>query len=238
MTESGDLETRVRDLSTRLRQVESSQETIVDEVIDQVLQLLGMSKALKYIPDLKRIEDEMKLIKDNMDADVELLRESLLAVSQPQVPPKALMASTDRADIEGMRNKLAALDQMVHEKFATMDYEFKEKLANLKHEINNHPLNPRVDKLEDDMINYVTKDLFRSVQDSLIDFATTETTDVLLRKINRLDEKFVTKGDFEVSTEELKLHIDEKLSEKLSIDEFNENLNNLDADVDAKIAPI
>jgi hypothetical protein len=72
----------------------------------------------------------------------------------------------------------------------------------------------------------------------LIDFATTETTDVLLRKINRLDEKFVTKGDFEVSTEELKLHIEEKLAEKLSVDEFNENLNNLDADVDAKIAPI
>ena len=63
MTESGDLETRVRDLSKRLQQLESSQETIVDDVIDQVLQLLGMSKAMKYIPDLKRIEDEMQLIK-------------------------------------------------------------------------------------------------------------------------------------------------------------------------------
>ena len=99
-----------------------------------------------------------------MDADVELLRESLLAVTQPQVPPpKALMASTDRADLDGLRSKLASLDQLVLEKFASMENDFKEKLAVLKHDLNNHPLNPRVDKLEDDTINYVTKDVFRAV---------------------------------------------------------------------------
>jgi hypothetical protein len=62
-----------------------------------------------------------------------------------------------------------------------------------------------VDQIEDSFINYVPKDMFRAVQDSLIDFATNETTDVILRRIAKLDEKFLTISEYNVLTDELKL---------------------------------
>jgi|LauGreDrversion4_2_1035121.scaffolds.fasta_scaffold1364281_1 hypothetical protein len=48
------------------------------------------TKAQRYIPDLKRIEEEIRLIKKNMDDDVDALRETIIAVSQPVAPPKGL----------------------------------------------------------------------------------------------------------------------------------------------------
>jgi hypothetical protein len=85
-----------------------------------------------------------------------------------------------------------------------------------------------VDQIEDSFINYVPKDMFRAVQDSLIDFATNETTDVILRRIAKLDEKFLTISEFNVLTDELKLQLDEKLDAKLSITDFNDNMANMD----------
>ena len=85
-----------------------------------------------------------------------------------------------------------------------------------------------MDQIEDSFINYVPKDMFRAVQDSLIDFATNETTDVILRRIAKLDEKFLTISEFNVLTDELKLQLDEKLDAKLSITDFNDNMANMD----------
>ena len=70
--------------------------------------------------------------------------------------------------------------------------------------------------------------MFRAVQDSLIDFATNETTDVILRRIAKLDEKFLTISEFNVLTDELKLQLDEKFDTKLSITDFNDNMANMD----------
>jgi hypothetical protein len=55
------------------------------------------------------------LFKKNVDADVDTLRESLIAVSQPPVisPPKGLMASHEKADLDGIRGKIAILDQQM-----------------------------------------------------------------------------------------------------------------------------
>ena len=55
------------------------------------------------------------------------------------------MASHDKADVDGIRNKVALLDQEMHEKLAKLDYETKEKLQSLQHTINNHPITSRVD---------------------------------------------------------------------------------------------
>ena len=76
-------------------------------------------------------------------------------MSQPPViaPPKGLMSSHDKADLDGIRGKIAILDQQMQEKFDKIDYELKEKLASLNHTINNHPVNSRVDQIEDSLIN-------------------------------------------------------------------------------------
>ncbi len=103
------------------------------------------------------------MFKKNVDDDVDALRETIIAVSQPVAPPKGLMASQDKADLDGVRGKIAILDQQMQEKFAKIDYELKEKLASLTHTINNHPVNSRVDQIEDSLINYVGKDMFRAV---------------------------------------------------------------------------
>lgn len=121
------------------------------------------TKAQRYIPDLKRIEDEIKLIKKNMDDDVDALRETIIAVSQPVAPPKGLISSHDKDDLDGIRFKIAILDQQMQEKFAKVDYEMKEKISSLTHTINNHPVISRVDQIEDSLINYVGKDMFRAV---------------------------------------------------------------------------
>ena len=51
----------------------------------------------------------------------------------------------------------------MQEKFAKVDYEMKEKISSLTHTINNHPVISRVDQIEDSLINYVAKDMFRAV---------------------------------------------------------------------------
>ena len=124
------------------------------------------------------------------------------------------------------------------EKFAKIDYELKQKLASLNNTINNHPVNSRVDQIEDQLINYVGKDMFRAVQDSLIDFATVETTDVILRRIAKLDEKFLTIDDYHMHTDELKLNLDEKFDTKLSITDFNENMTHMETDMGERMDPI
>ena len=146
MTE--EIEQKVIQISQRVKALEKNQETLVDEVIDQVLSMFSTTtKAQKYIPDLKRIEEDLRLFKKNVDDDVDALRESLIAVSQPPVisPPKGLMASHEKADLDGIRGKISILDQQMQEKFAKIDYELKEKLASMNHLINNHPVNTRVD---------------------------------------------------------------------------------------------
>lgn len=238
---SEEIEQKVTQLSQRVKTLEKTQETLVDEVIDQVLAMFSTTtKAQKYIPDLKRIDEDLKSFKKNIDADVDTLRESLIAVSQPPViaPPKGLMSSHDKADLDGIRGKIAILDQQMQEKFAKIDYELKEKLASLNHTINNHPVNSRVDQIEDSLINYVGKDMFRAVQDSLIDFATVETTDVILRRIAKLDDKFLTISDYHMHTDELKLNLDEKFDTKLSITDFNENITQIEEDMGQKMDPI
>ena len=113
---SEEIEQKVSQLSQRVKALEKTQETLVDEVIDQVLAMFSTTtKAQKYIPDLKRIEEDFKLFKKNVDADVDTLRESLIAVSQPPVisPPKGLMASHEKADLDGIRGKIAILDQQM-----------------------------------------------------------------------------------------------------------------------------
>jgi hypothetical protein len=59
----------------------------------------------------------------------------------------------------------------------------------------------------------------------LIDFATVETTDVILRRIAKLDEKYLTISDYRMYTDELKLNLDEKFDSKLAITDFNENIS-------------
>jgi hypothetical protein len=59
----------------------------------------------------------------------------------------------------------------------------------------------------------------------LIDFATVETTDVILRRIAKLDEKYLTISDYHMYTDELKLNLDEKFDSKLAITDFNENIS-------------
>ena len=80
--------------------------------------------------------------------------------------------------------------------------------------------------------------MFRAVQDSLIDYATVETTDVILRRIAKLDEKFLTIADYQMYTDELKLNLDEKFDTKLSITDFNENITQLEDDMGQKMDPI
>ena len=80
--------------------------------------------------------------------------------------------------------------------------------------------------------------MFRAVQDSLIDYATVETTDVILRRIAKLDEKFLTIADYHMYTDELKLNLDEKFDTKLSITDFNENITQLEDDMGQKMDPI
>ncbi len=80
MTE--EIEQKVSQLSQRVKALEKTQETLVDEVIDQVLGMFSTTtKAQKYIPELKRIDEDLKSFKKNIDADVDTLRESLIAVS-------------------------------------------------------------------------------------------------------------------------------------------------------------
>ena len=79
---SEEVEQKVTQLSQRIKTLEKTQETLVDEVIDQVLAMFSTTtKAQKYIPDLKRIDEDLKSFKKNIDADVDTLRESLIAVS-------------------------------------------------------------------------------------------------------------------------------------------------------------
>jgi len=59
----------------------------------------------------------------------------------------------------------------------------------------------------------------------LIDFATVETTDVILRRIAKLDEKYLTISDYHMYIDELKLNLDEKFDSKLAITDFNENIS-------------
>lgn len=112
MTE--EIEQKVTQLASRVKSLEKTQETLVDEVIDQVLAMFSTTtKAMKYIPDLKRIEEDLKMFKKNVDDDVDALKETIIAVSQPVAPPKDLMASQDKADLDGIRRKIAILDQQM-----------------------------------------------------------------------------------------------------------------------------
>jgi len=61
---------------------------------------------------------------------------------------------------------------------------------------------------------------------------------VILRKIARLDDKFLTIADYHMHTDELKLNLDEKFDTKLSITDFNENLGQIETELGEKLEPI
>lgn len=119
-----------------------------------------------------------------------------------------------------------------------LEMELQEKYAALTHNINNHPMQARLDHIENRMQNFISKEVFRSLQDTMFDYATNETVDFLISKINKLDEKFVTKVLHEEGTEELRLTFEEKLATKISIEDFNEEMNQMDKDINEKLKPI
>jgi hypothetical protein len=61
---------------------------------------------------------------------------------------------------------------------------------------------------------------------------------VILRKIARLDDKFLTISDYHMHTDELKLNLDEKFDTKLSITDFNENVGQIETELGEKLEPI
>jgi NifB/MoaA-like Fe-S oxidoreductase len=61
---------------------------------------------------------------------------------------------------------------------------------------------------------------------------------VILRKIARLDDKFLTIADYHMHTDELKLNLDEKFDTKLSITDFNENVGQIETELGEKLEPI
>ena len=61
---------------------------------------------------------------------------------------------------------------------------------------------------------------------------------MILRKIARLDDKFLTIADYHMHTDELKLNLDEKFDTKLSITDFNENLGQIETELGEKLEPI
>ena len=61
---------------------------------------------------------------------------------------------------------------------------------------------------------------------------------MILRRIAKLDEKFLTIADYHMHTDELKLNLDEKFDSKLSITDFNENMTQIEEDIGQKMDPI
>ena len=61
---------------------------------------------------------------------------------------------------------------------------------------------------------------------------------MILRKIARLDDKFLTIADYHMHTDELKLNLDEKFDTKLSITDFNENVGQIETELGEKLEPI
>ena len=65
---SEELEVKFKELQSRVRNLEKVNETLVDEVIDQVLSMFSTTnKVYKYIPDIKRIEEDFKMFKKDVD---------------------------------------------------------------------------------------------------------------------------------------------------------------------------
>lgn len=61
---------------------------------------------------------------------------------------------------------------------------------------------------------------------------------MILRRIAKLDEKFLTIDDFHLHTDELKLNLDEKFDTKLSITDFNEHVTQMEAESGERLEPI
>ena len=61
---------------------------------------------------------------------------------------------------------------------------------------------------------------------------------MILCKIARLDDKFLTIADYHMHTDELKLNLDEKFDTKLSITDFNENVGQIETELGEKLEPI
>jgi hypothetical protein len=64
-----------------------------------------------------------------------------------------------------------------------LEMELQEKCAALTHNINNHPMQSRLDHIENRMHNFISKEEYRSLQDTMFDYATNETVDFLISKI-------------------------------------------------------
>ena len=117
----------------------------------------------------------------------------------------------------------------MNEKFANLDNILEDKFNYVQHMITNSPLTLRIDAIETRMSNYVQKELFRGLQDQLVDFVTNDSLDVVLKRITTQDGKFMTKHEIYERFDDTVKQIDMKLQEKLSITDFNDALKDYDS---------
>jgi hypothetical protein len=128
----------------------------------------------------------------------------------------------DKSDIEKVRNSIFKLDQAMSEKFASLDNTLEDKFTYIQHMMNNSPMTLRIDAIETRMTNYVQKELFRGLQDQLVDFVTNETLDIVVKKVTSQDGKFISKFEITERFDEIVKEFDQKLQEKLFISDFND----------------
>jgi hypothetical protein len=124
-----------------------------------------------------------------MDDDLDVIRESLLSQPLPSSrkeipsPMNAGGGDANKSDIEKVRNNIFKLDQAMNERFANLDNTLEDKFAYLQHMITNSPITLRIDAIETRMSNYVQRELFRGLQDQLVDFVTNDTLDVVVKRV-------------------------------------------------------
>lgn len=138
-------------------------------------------------------------------------------------------------EMESLRRNLLAMDHQMHEKFDTLQRSHDEAINKIYMKFANNPLDSRVDSLENRCKNFITSERFNAMQGQLLEFASLPAFDHLADRVKHLDEIFVTKVGLELTMSDFTTTMEEKLAERVSQSELQEQLDSYDQDVSDRL---